>query len=110
MTCAISAPVMPGMALSVTTKSWFVGLNRASASSAFRTESTAYPKLVRNHFVVTRQSSESSRSEEHTSELQSRQYFVCRLLIEKTGMGCRKRYGEYVIACSSVRFYRPLFK
>src|SRR3712207_8851558 len=26
---------------------------------------------------------ESSRSEEHTSELQSRQYLVCRLLLEK---------------------------
>src|SRR3712207_8877312 len=26
----------------------------------------------------------SSRSEEHTSELQSRQYLVCRLLLEKT--------------------------
>src|SRR3712207_8618869 len=25
-----------------------------------------------------------ARSEEHTSELQSRQYFVCRLLIDKT--------------------------
>src|SRR3712207_8540888 len=25
-----------------------------------------------------------TRSEEHTSELQSRQYFVCRLLLEKT--------------------------
>src|SRR3712207_8493414 len=33
------------------------------------------------------------RSEEHTSELQSRQYLVCRLLLEKTkqmsDMGCR---------------------
>src|SRR3712207_8358309 len=29
----------------------------------------------RNHFTV--------RSEEHTSELQSRQYLVCRLLLEK---------------------------
>src|SRR3712207_8298884 len=28
-------------------------------------------------------SSTSSRSEEHTSELQSRQYLVCRLLLEK---------------------------
>src|SRR3712207_7281873 len=28
-------------------------------------------------------SSGSSRSEEHTSELQSRQYLVCRLLLEK---------------------------
>src|SRR3712207_8701582 len=30
----------------------------------------------------------SSRSEEHTSELQSRQYLVCRLLLEK-----KKRHG-----------------
>src|SRR3712207_7404736 len=28
-------------------------------------------------------SAEARRSEEHTSELQSRQYFVCRLLLEK---------------------------
>src|SRR3712207_7329549 len=28
-------------------------------------------------------SSDASRSEEHTSELQSRQYLVCRLLLEK---------------------------
>src|SRR5438445_7127884 len=30
-----------------------------------------------------------ARSEEHTSELQSRQYLVCRLLLEK------KKYGQY---------------
>src|SRR3712207_7960388 len=30
-----------------------------------------------------RQSRRSGRSEEHTSELQSRQYLVCRLLLEK---------------------------
>src|SRR5438445_9174422 len=30
-----------------------------------------------------RQSTACSRSEEHTSELQSRQYLVCRLLLEK---------------------------
>src|SRR5258707_2268104 len=38
------------------------------------------------HFVVNggeRQSSQALRSEEHTSELQSRQYLVCRLLLEK---------------------------
>src|SRR3712207_7628041 len=29
------------------------------------------------------QSNEPARSEEHTSELQSRQYLVCRLLLEK---------------------------
>src|SRR3712207_7125673 len=32
---------------------------------------------------ASRCSSGSSRSEEHTSELQSRQYLVCRLLLEK---------------------------
>src|SRR3712207_7066031 len=31
------------------------------------------------------------RSEEHTSELQSRQYLVCRLLLEKK----KKKYNQY---------------
>src|SRR3712207_7437953 len=31
------------------------------------------------------------RSEEHTSELQSRQYLVCRLLLEK-----KKKYTKYI--------------
>src|SRR3712207_8103803 len=33
--------------------------------------------------IVMLQTRKSSRSEEHTSELQSRQYLVCRLLLEK---------------------------
>src|SRR3712207_8853605 len=33
-----------------------------------------------------------SRSEEHTSELQSRQYLVCRLLLEK-----KKTHSPYII-------------
>src|SRR3712207_8028935 len=33
-----------------------------------------------------------SRSEEHTSELQSRQYLVCRLLLEK-----KKKYPTYSV-------------
>src|SRR3712207_9175587 len=33
--------------------------------------------------VITRTAARFSRSEEHTSELQSRQYLVCRLLLEK---------------------------
>src|SRR3712207_8674760 len=33
------------------------------------------------------------RSEEHTSELQSRQYFVCRLLLEKK----KKYYGLHLL-------------
>src|SRR3712207_8998766 len=35
----------------------------------------------------------SARSEEHTSELQSRQYLVCRLLLEKKKT--RTRFGIY---------------
>src|SRR3712207_7901189 len=37
------------------------------------------------------------RSEEHTSELQSRQYLVCRLLLEKkkTGSASSARTGEF---------------
>src|SRR3712207_7622543 len=34
------------------------------------------------------------RSEEHTSELQSRQYLVCRLLLEKKQNTRRKRTGR----------------
>src|SRR5947209_15725518 len=35
-----------------------------------------------------------ARSEEHTSELQSRQYLVCRLLLEKKK---KKRYGHSIL-------------
>src|SRR6202021_4266459 len=34
---------------------------------------------------------QSMRSEEHTSELQSRQYLVCRLLLEKKKDTCKRR-------------------
>src|SRR3712207_8424074 len=37
-------------------------------------------QLVKDWFIGT---ANSGRSEEHTSELQSRQYLVCRLLLEK---------------------------
>src|SRR3712207_6910674 len=36
---------------------------------------------------------EPARSEEHTSELQSRQYLVCRLLLEKKNDGKRGAVG-----------------
>src|SRR3712207_7458137 len=38
---------------------------------------------VLQHYDVTMDILEKYRSEEHTSELQSRQYLVCRLLLEK---------------------------
>src|SRR3712207_7879302 len=37
-----------------------------------------------------------SRSEEHTSELQSRQYLVCRLLLEKKKKQIRELSGQIV--------------
>src|SRR3712207_7679293 len=36
----------------------------------------------------------TGRSEEHTSELQSRQYLVCRLLLEKKKNKCKTRTGQ----------------
>src|SRR3712207_7698411 len=38
---------------------------------------------ARAHRARDREALEGARSEEHTSELQSRQYLVCRLLLEK---------------------------
>src|SRR5258707_2540092 len=45
--------------------------------------STAFPRLASSSATVSARSCLASRSEEHTSELQSRQYLVCRLLLEK---------------------------
>src|SRR3712207_8478447 len=42
-----------------------------------------HPRTVRS---IYRQAQLTERSEEHTSELQSRQYLVCRLLLEKKKM------------------------
>src|SRR3712207_7176976 len=42
-----------------------------------------YVKTALIHLVIDHQRAEQARSEEHTSELQSRQYLVCRLLLEK---------------------------
>src|SRR3712207_8734300 len=46
-----------------------------------RAQAEVLGDVQRGHAVVGRRREE--RSEEHTSELQSRQYLVCRLLLEK---------------------------
>src|SRR3712207_8414232 len=51
--------------------------NNAASAAMKRTWS------ARAAALFTTPTSSSSRSEEHTSELQSRQYLVCRLLLEK---------------------------
>src|SRR5438445_8184671 len=45
------------------------------------------PQLVGHH---------DGRSEEHTSELQSRQYLVCRLLLEKKKKNKKQTITQYV--------------
>src|SRR3712207_7238926 len=45
------------------------------------------------------------RSEEHTSELQSRQYLVCRLLLEKKKKNLISTYLTPVTPIWRVRFY-----
>src|SRR5476651_1137460 len=40
-----------------------------------------------------------SRSEEHTSELQSRQYLVCRLLLEKK----KNKQADFWVSCACVQ-------
>src|SRR3712207_8210658 len=39
------------------------------------------------------------RSEEHTSELQSRQYLVCRLLLEKKHLNSSHSHISYAVFC-----------
>src|SRR3712207_9209117 len=52
----------------------------SSASSAASAPSARARTRGRSYSIA---AASSSRSEEHTSELQSRQYLVCRLLLEK---------------------------
>src|SRR3712207_7434714 len=54
---------------------------RACAVRKFTTPLASDASRFRTNF---RRLPARSRSEEHTSELQSRQYLVCRLLLEKT--------------------------
>src|SRR5882757_4371399 len=48
-----------------------------------QTRRCAWPSSSRTMSACPDRVSEPNRSEEHTSELQSRQYLVCRLLLEK---------------------------
>src|SRR5947209_13292748 len=56
---------------------WFAG----SADAIFQNLNLVYDEQP--DFIIVNQVQVLERSEEHTSELQSRQYLVCRLLLEK---------------------------
>src|SRR3712207_8579913 len=77
----------PGLLRSISTRPRRRGLPRTSA----RGVSKKFPDLA--HSGDTPRG--SARSEEHTSELQSRQYLVCRLLLEKKKL----RIDRVTIAC-----------
>src|SRR5258707_11607554 len=49
------------------------------------------------------QARDQVRSEEHTSELQSRQYLVCRLLLEKKKKKKKNRYYQYIVTRSLIK-------
>src|SRR3989442_8644728 len=62
------------------------------ASSSFRTATDIQPKLAFAHFgLALVEGAQVHRSEEHTSELQSRPHIACRLLLEKTTRRSRQQ-------------------
>src|SRR3712207_8781857 len=62
-------------------------VSKMSTPYSVRARSASFPNTARG----------TSRSEEHTSELQSRQYLVCRLLLEKKNNDteCPHKYSAY---------------
>src|SRR3712207_8869740 len=64
-------------------------------ADGFRREPLGDPRVVPPH--PRRRPLAAPRSEEHTSELQSRQYLVCRLLLEK-----KKKKSTYAIYLSRI--------
>src|SRR3712207_8986861 len=58
-------------------------LNHIKAKGGKRMRPILILLMARNFGQVSSVTQHAARSEEHTSELQSRQYLVCRLLLEK---------------------------
>src|SRR3712207_7372877 len=76
--CTASAPEVPAIARSV-----YPSLSALVASTMTPRDSDGAISAVTADAAVPGTASRTTRSEEHTSELQSRQYLVCRLLLEK---------------------------
>src|SRR3712207_8812706 len=64
----------------------------AQMASVFSLSAEDFSKIVLAYEPVWAIGTGKTRSEEHTSELQSRQYLVCRLLLEK-----KKKSNQHLI-------------
>src|SRR5437762_10004759 len=69
---------------------WFVG-REAERALADIADTVSITPTTREEFFNNTHSFYGRRSEEHTSELQSPMYLVCRLLLEKKNPGNRVR-------------------
>src|SRR3712207_8382168 len=74
-----SATVLPGLVLPVNARPFLVDPSRGTVMK----DLTGEPRVREYAFQYVGEEKVDGRSEEHTSELQSRQYLVCRLLLEK---------------------------
>src|SRR3712207_8037826 len=89
----------------------YTTLFRSVDASSISSENIVISFLTKCFFIVSllnliHFTPKISRSEEHTSELQSRQYLVCRLLLEKkhnTHCTCR----NYLSPCTFLRTQPP---
>src|SRR5206468_10152424 len=73
----------PGLAPDRAVVSSACALSLEARKTGSKAKSTARPAPTRSSRIAGRPAGEPSRSEEHTSELQSRSDLVCRLLLEK---------------------------
>src|SRR3712207_8113843 len=84
----IKAQIKVGIIINKSTKDLMAKLHVFSKYPDSIPRKTPTPKerklAIKTTSIVRNPPTKSRRSEEHTSELQSRQYLVCRLLLEKT--------------------------
>src|SRR3712207_8727047 len=72
---------------------------RSTGTARGRRGRTARPRSIGRRASARDRAGRTTRSEEHTSELQSRQYLVCRLLLEKK----KQQYNTKLIDSRHVR-------
>src|SRR5204862_7221302 len=72
-------------AISTSNDSWLIPSSNMMSNSAWRNGGATlfFTTFTRTWLPITTSRSVTTRSEEHTSELQSRRDLVCRLLLEK---------------------------